>query len=121
MPEIDFHARFLQELNRIINTTEVVIDRPKGSRHPRHPTITYPLDYGYLSGTRAVDGGGIDVWVGSLPTRELTGVIATVDGQKRDAEVKVLLGCASEEIERILRFHNQGDQAAVLVIHQQKA
>ncbi|MGC9467074.1 MAG: inorganic pyrophosphatase [Anaerolineae bacterium] len=117
MNDLRFSQRFQQQLRQIIETAEIVIDRPKGSGHPRHRSVTYPLDYGYLKGTGAIDGDGIDVWIGTLPSRRLTGVICTVDGQKRDAEVKALLGCTAEEIDEILRFHNRGDQAAVVVVY----
>jgi inorganic pyrophosphatase len=94
----------------------VVIDRPRGSRHPRYPDLVYPLDYGYLAGTQAADGGGIDVWVGSEPARTVTGVICTLDAAKRDAEVKLLLGCTAAEARQLEAFHSDGTQAALLVV-----
>ena len=45
----------------LIRTNGIVIDRPKGSTHPRYPDQTYPLDYGYLENTTASDDGGIDL------------------------------------------------------------
>jgi inorganic pyrophosphatase len=92
------------------------LDRPRGSAHPRYPALIYPLDYGYLEGTRAADGGGIDVWVGTLPKPMLTGVICTVDMEKRDVEVKLLLGCTLEEARELRAFHTGGQQAALLVL-----
>lgn len=35
---------------------EVTIDRPLGSRHPHHPDIVYPVNYGYLLNTVSEDG-----------------------------------------------------------------
>lgn len=32
------------------------IDRPLGSRHPRHPDMIYPINYGYVEGVIAGDG-----------------------------------------------------------------
>ena len=52
---------FWQAFDRLILESEIVIDRPKGSAHPRYPDFIYPLDYGYLKGTTAMDGSGIDV------------------------------------------------------------
>jgi inorganic pyrophosphatase len=78
--------------------------------------MVYPLDYGYLEGTTAGDGMGIDIWVGSLPGREVTGAVCTVDATKRDAEVKILLGCTPEESSIVLAFHNGGSQNAVLLL-----
>ena len=77
----------------LLATTPVIIDRPKGSAHPRYPEVIYPLDYGYLENTTADDGGGIDIWLGSLNTemnkdsaKTLTGLLCTFDTLKRDAE-----------------------------------
>jgi inorganic pyrophosphatase len=56
------------------------------------------------------------VWVGSLPERELTAIVCTADLEKRDAEIKLLLGCTREEVAGILAFHNQGSQAGLLVV-----
>lgn len=39
----------------------VVMDRPLGSKHPDHGFV-YPVNYGYLPGTEAPDGEGIDVY-----------------------------------------------------------
>ena len=78
---------FWEYLHRLLDDSRLVIDRPKHSRHPRFPEVVYPLDYGFLEGTTAADGGGIDVWVGSQGQRPLSGVICTVDLQKRDTEV----------------------------------
>ena len=94
---------------------EIVIDRPRGSRHPRLPGMVYPLDYGYLAGTTAGDGDGIDVWLGSLPDRDVTGIACTADARKRDAELKLVLGCTAEEMAAVQRFlHAHGLGCTVL-------
>lgn len=102
-------------LATLVSASRIVIDRPQGSAHPRMPTTIYPFDYGYLEGTVSGDGQGIDVWVGSLAKRDVTGVVCTVDTDKRDAEIKILLGCSRSEMVRVLSFHHQGGQAATLV------
>lgn len=109
-------AEFWAALDRLATECQVVIDRARGSAHPRYPDLIYPLDYGYLAGTSAGDGAGIDVWVGSLASRAVTGVICTVDLHKRDAELKVLLGCTPAEARRLQAFHSDGAQAALLVV-----
>jgi len=53
--------RFWRHLDVLVAEAEVVIDRPAGSAHPRYPNFIYPLDYGYVRGTTAVDAGaGVD-------------------------------------------------------------
>lgn len=106
---------FWCSLDELVSTSRLVIDRPRGSAHPRYPDITYPLDYGYLADTTAADGDGIDVWLGSLPERRVTGIICTVDLHKRDAEVKLLLGCTPDEAHTALGMHQSGGQAAALL------
>jgi inorganic pyrophosphatase len=107
--------RFWRNLAELLRTHRLVIDRPKGSRHPRFPELEYPLDYGYLEGTSAVDGNGVDVWVGSDPGRRLVGVICTVDSYKGDAELKLLVGCTPEEMQVVLQRQNSGPMAAILI------
>jgi inorganic pyrophosphatase len=97
---------FWTALDQLVATSQVVIDRPRGSRHPRYTTFVYRLDYGYLAGTTAGDGQGIDVWVGTMPERAVTGAILSVDLEKRDAELKVLLACTPEEMRDILALHH---------------
>jgi inorganic pyrophosphatase len=115
--EVTLEARqsFWRNLDQLVAGAQLIIDRPAGSRHPRYPEFVYPLDYGYLEGTASPDGGGIDVWVGSLPEKTVSAALACVDLHKRDAEVKILLGCTPEEAGRILAFHNTGPQAAMLL------
>jgi inorganic pyrophosphatase len=59
-----------------------------------------------------MDGGGIDVWLGSLNRMKgkrggkiLTGILCTFDRLKRDAEIKLLIDCSVEDIRIIRDFH----------------
>lgn len=106
---------FWQQLDALAAASTLVIDRPKGSRHPRYPELIYPYDYGYLEDTLAPDGGGIDCWIGSLPEKTIGAVICAVDLEKRDAEIKLLLGCTPAEAQQILASHNHGTQAGILI------
>jgi len=106
---------FWQRLDELIKTQKLVIDRPKNTRHPRWPEMIFPLDYGYLDGTVAQDGGGIDVWAGSDPERGLKGIMVTLDTKKKDSEIKLLIGCTEEETRIIEKFHNGHFQSGILV------
>lgn len=106
--------RFWEKLDDLVAACDLVIDRPRGTLHPRYG-FAYPLDYGYLAGTRTGDGEGIDVWAGSLPEKTVTGLVCTVDAGKGDAEVKLLLGCTPQERYEALAAHNRGAQAGILV------
>jgi inorganic pyrophosphatase len=107
--------KFWTAIEELIATAEVVIDRPRGSRHPKVHAAIYPVDYGYLKGTTAADGDGIGIWIGSIRPSVLTAAVCTVDLKKRDAEIKLLLGCSPAEESAILTFLNKGDMAAVLL------
>jgi inorganic pyrophosphatase len=85
---------FWEYLERLIEINTIEIDRPKGSAHPRFPDLIYPLDYGYLKDTTSIDGGGLDVWLGSQSGARLEGIISTIDLNKRDLEIKVIIGCS---------------------------
>ncbi len=93
-------------MQALLSDARVIIDRPRGRAHPRYPELIYPLDYGYLDGTASGDGDGIDVWIGSLGGKTLTGILCTLDTVKRDAEVKLLAGCNAQDVETILQFND---------------
>ncbi len=109
---------FWDYLDRLVTESRIVIDRPRGSAHPRYPKLIYPLDYGYLDRTHAIDGGGVDVWLGSQAERILDAVALTVDLNKRDVEVKLLLGCNAAEKQVVLDFLNGASMRAEIVHRQ---
>lgn len=41
---------------------EVIIDRPLGSKHPKHDFV-YQVNYGYIPNTKAPDGEELDAYV----------------------------------------------------------
>ena len=104
---MEYKTEFWLALETLVENSEVVIDRPKGSAHPKYPSFVYPADYGYLKDTSSMDGGGIDVWMGSDSRRQIDAVICTVDLMKKDSEIKILIGCTGEEKQTILAAHNE--------------
>jgi coenzyme F420-0:L-glutamate ligase / coenzyme F420-1:gamma-L-glutamate ligase len=103
---------FWGHLERLVQACTLVIDRPKGSAHPRYPDLIYPLDYGYLQNSWAMDGDGVDGWIGSLPDRRLGSILITVDLLKQDVEIKLLLGCTPAEEQIVLDFHHTAPSPA---------
>ncbi|MGP8080046.1 MAG: inorganic pyrophosphatase [Dehalococcoidales bacterium] len=100
---------FWQAVDSLVHESEIIIDRPKGSHHPRFPDIIYPVDYGYLKKTTSMDDGGIDVWRGTVASGKIDAVICTVDLYKKDSEIKILIGCSAVEKTLIMDFHNRGE------------
>ncbi len=98
---------FWQALDELIENHTLVIDRPRASIHPRFSDFMYPVDYGYLAGTKTIDGHDVDIWVGTAQPKILDALMCTVDPLKKDVEVKLLYGCTRAEKEQIYALHNQ--------------
>jgi inorganic pyrophosphatase len=109
---------FWEYMERLVENSTIKIDRPKGSAHPRFPDLIYPLDYGYLKDTTSTDGGGLDVWVGAQTSARLEGIICTIDLNKKDIEIKLLIGCSEADLKTILDFHNSDAMRAILIRRQ---
>ena len=95
------NAAFWEAIDKLVSESKIIIDRPKGSRHPKYPNFIYPVDYGYLENTSSMDGGGIDVWKGTNGDK-IDAVICTVDLLKKDSEIKILIGCSEKEKQLVL-------------------
>ncbi len=115
MPE-RYNDQFWGYLDRLVASSEIVIDQPKDSQHSDYPETIYPLDYGYLAGTTSADGSGIDVWTGTTGGKTPDGILVTVDLIKRDSEIKVLVGCSEADMMTIVEFHNKTDNMHSLLI-----
>lgn len=102
----NFDNDFWDTLDTLVNSSEIVIDRPKGTAHPKYPDFIYKVDYGYLKNTSSMDDAGIDVWVGS-DKKQIDAIMCIVDLMKRDSEIKILIGCTEEEKQLIYQTHNE--------------
>ena len=100
------NEEFWAALDELVRNSEIVIDRPKGTVHPKYPRFIYRVDYGYLKNTSSMDGTGIDVWVGS-GEKKIDAIICTVDLMKKDSEIKILIGCTEEEKKIVYETHNE--------------
>lgn len=97
---------FWNALDELISNSEIIIDRPKGTTHPKYPDFLYRVDYGYLKNTSSMDGAGIDVWVGS-GSKRVDAIMCIVDLIKRDSEIKLLIGCTEDETKIVYETHNE--------------
>lgn len=109
------NREFWETLDELISNSEIVIDRPKGTAHPKYPNFIYRVDYGYLKGTSSMDGAGIDVWVGS-GEKEIDAIMCVVDLKKRDSEIKILVGCTEKEKQIIYQTHNETEYMKGILI-----
>ena len=113
--ESQCNAAFWQVLDRLVAESKIIIDRPKGSRHPKYPSFIYPVDYGYIDGTTSMDGGGIDIWKGTNG-EVVNAIICTIDLLKRDSEMKILIGCSEDEKQAVLKSHNSSENMKGILI-----
>ena len=109
---------FWEYLERLIEESTIVVDRPKGTAHPQFPEMIYPLDYGYFQDTTSMDGGGIDIWVGTQIIKNLDAIICTIDLNKKDIEIKLLIGCSEADLKTIIDCHNSDTMRAILIRRQ---
>lgn len=90
------------------------MDRPLGSRHPRHPDMLYPVNYGYVPGVLAGDGAWQDVYVLGVdrPLQTFTGQRIAIIRRRDDDEDKWVLApegmtFTAEEIMQAVHFQEQ--------------
>lgn len=102
-----YNNDFWKALDELVKQSKIIIDRPKGTAHPKFPDFIYKVDYGYLENTSSMDGAGIDVWIGTKENKSIDAVMCIVDLMKKDSEIKILIGCTKEEKEIIYKTHNE--------------
>nr|WP_288826148.1 inorganic pyrophosphatase [uncultured Clostridium sp.] len=113
------NPEFWAALEQLANNSEIIIDRPKGSAHPKYPDFIYRVDYGYLKNTSSMDGQGIDVWSGTDKNKKIDAVMCIVDLMKRDSEIKILIGCTEEEKEIVFQTHNETEYMKGILIRRE--
>jgi inorganic pyrophosphatase len=116
---MNYDSEFWVLLNKLVSENEIIIDRPKGTRHPKYNNIIYELDYGYIKNTAAMDGNEIDVFKGSLNSKNVCTIICTVDLLKKDIEIKILLGCTVIEKKKVYEFLNNSDFMKAIIIEKE--
>jgi inorganic pyrophosphatase len=94
-------------------TVTVTMDRPMGSVHPEWG-FTYSVNYGFVDGTLAPDGGAVDAYVLGVfePLSTFTGDCIAVIRRKNDDDDKlVVVPCGQvfpdNEIRKITYFQEQ--------------
>jgi inorganic pyrophosphatase len=107
---------FWNYLNRLAKNNEIIIDRPKGTRHPKYNDMVYEFDYGYICNTKTTDGEGIDIFKGSLNSKNINTIICTIDLLKQDVEIKILIGCTVGEKRKIYDFLNKSENMKAIII-----
>ena len=113
-----YNDDFWNALDELVHNSEIIIDRPKGTAHPKFPDFLYCVDYGYLKNTTSMDGAGIDVWVGS-GEKQIDAIMCIIDLMKKDSEIKILIGCTEEEKRMVYETHNHTQYTKGILIRRQ--
>jgi inorganic pyrophosphatase len=71
---------------------EVVMDRPLGSKHPKHG-FTYETNYGYLPKTKAPDGEELDAYYLGVnePLERAKGVCVAIAHRRNNDDDKLIV------------------------------
>ncbi len=108
----------------IPKTVTVTIDRPLGSRHPKHSDILYTVNYGYVQGIPAPDGDWQDVYVLGIdePLEVFTGPVIAVIHRLDDVEDKWVAApegqtFTPEQIRQLTFFQERFFQSEVKMAH----
>ncbi len=91
----------------------VKIDRPAGSKHPKHGFV-YPINYGFVPGTKGPDGEELDAYVlgTDKPLQTFTGTCSAIIHRTDDDDDKLVLiedgkDLTDEEIRSLTHFQEQ--------------
>lgn len=103
-------------------TVKVTVDRPMGSRHPKHPDIVYPVNYGYVGGIIAPDGEEQDAYILGIdePVPEFVGVVIAIIHRLNDCEDKWVVApdgvtFSENEILDAVRFQEQFFESEIIM------
>ena len=93
---------------------KVIVDRPLGTFHPKHPDIFYPVNYGYIPGVLAPDGEEQDAYILGVhePVGEFVGKVIAIIHRFDDVEEKWVVApenvsYTKEEIMEQVAFQEQ--------------
>lgn len=110
----------LEEYKNVIGQiVTVTMDRPIGSRHPKHPEVVYPINYGYVEGLLGGDGEEQDVYVLGVdePLATFTGKVIAVVHRFDDDECKWVAAngdYSSSEIASLVNFQERFHDSVII-------
>ncbi len=82
----------MNTLDYLGQVLDVKIDRPFGTKHPKHGFI-YPVNYGYVPGTISGDGEELDCYILGVfePVNSFTGKCIAIIHRTNDNDDKLVL------------------------------
>ena len=110
MNSIDYISKFV----------DVHIDRPLGSKHPKHDFI-YPVNYGYVPNTVSGDGEELDAYLLGVfePIEEFLGKVIAVIHRTNDDDDKLVVvpndrEYSDEAIRALTEFQEQYFESVII-------
>lgn len=107
------HKSFNLAKEYLNKEVKVTIDRPLGSKHPKHDFI-YEVNYGYIEGVIAPDGEELDAYVVGInePISEYSGVCIAVAHRRDNDDDKLIVvpkdvNITDEEILKLINFQEK--------------
>lgn len=100
-------------INYLNQNVRVKVDRPLGSKHPRHGFI-YPVNYGFVPDTISGDGEELDCYVLGVfePLNEFTGKCIAIIHRIDDNDDKLIIvpengNFSNKEIDILIEFQER--------------
>ena len=100
-------------------TVTVTMDRPLGSKHPKHGFV-YPINYGYIAGTISGDGEELDAYVlgEDKPLNTFTGKVIAIIHRTNDNDDKLVVtngkDFSDEQIREATHFQEQWFKSIII-------
>ena len=98
----------------------VKIDRPLGSKHPKHDFI-YPVNYGFIPNTISGDGEELDAYVLGVnnPLENFTGEVIAIIHRTNDDDDKLIvvpkgINYTDDEIRKLTYFQEQYFESIII-------
>ncbi len=110
----------MNNIDFLDKTLEVTIDRPLGSKHPKHGFI-YPLNYGYVPNTISGDGEELDCYILGIyePIEAFKGKCIALIHRLNDNDDKLIIvpknkSFSNNEIQVLTEFQEQYFQSEII-------
>ena len=110
----------MNNIDFLDKTLEVTIDRPLGSKHPKHGFI-YPVNYGYVPNTISGDGEELDCYILGIyePIEAFKGKCIALIHRLNDNDDKLIIipenkSFSNNEIQVLTEFQEQYFQSEII-------
>ncbi len=102
----------MNNIDYLDKALEIKIDRPLGSKHPKHGFI-YPINYGYVPNTISGDGEELDAYLLGIyePVNEFEGECIAIIHRTNDNDDKLIItnnkDYSDDAINALIEFQEQ--------------